>query len=130
MTNKCISSAGRFDGHGGALVRYKAHHSMQYVQGYSGSHWTPASGNYLLRIAPAAARATGKQTTINIYTYKAGRFDGHGNAPVCNLTHLPMEEAQSFTRSHWTLPPGKYYVQLHKSDMATMFFFMFSLSKP
>ncbi len=25
-------------------------------------------GNYLLRIAPAAARATGKQTTINKYT--------------------------------------------------------------
>jgi hypothetical protein len=28
----------------------------------------PALGNYLLRIAPAAARATGKQTTINKYT--------------------------------------------------------------
>ncbi len=29
-----------------------------------------ALGNYLLRIAPAAARATGKQTTINKYTKK------------------------------------------------------------
>jgi hypothetical protein len=36
---------------------------MQYVQGYLGSHWTLPLGNYLLRIAPAAARATGKQTT-------------------------------------------------------------------
>jgi hypothetical protein len=35
---------------------------------YSGSHWTPASGDYSLCIAPAAARATGKQTTINKYT--------------------------------------------------------------
>jgi hypothetical protein len=32
------------------------------------SHWMPPSGNYLLRIAPAATRATGKQTTINKYT--------------------------------------------------------------
>jgi hypothetical protein len=37
-------------------------------QGYSGSHWMPASSNYSLLIAPAAARATGKQTTINKYT--------------------------------------------------------------
>jgi hypothetical protein len=81
------------------------------VQGYSGSHWTPASGNYLLRIAPAATRATSKQTTINKYTYKAGRFDGHGNALVRTRAHPPMEEVQSFTRSHWMLPLGEYYVR-------------------
>jgi hypothetical protein len=68
MTNKCTSSAGHFDGHGGALEQYRWHHPMWHVQGYSRSHWTPASGNYLLRITPAAARATGKQTTINKYT--------------------------------------------------------------
>jgi hypothetical protein len=65
MTNECTSSAGRFDGHSGAPERYRRHRPMQHVQGYSGSHWTPASGDYSLRIAPAAARATGKQTTIN-----------------------------------------------------------------
>jgi hypothetical protein len=65
MTNKCTSSASRFNGHGGAPERYRWHHPMWYVQGYSGSHWMPAFGNNLLRIAPAAARATGKQTTIN-----------------------------------------------------------------
>jgi hypothetical protein len=70
-----------------------------------------ASGNYLLRIAPAAARATDKQTTINKYTYKAGHFDGHGDAPVHNHTHRLMEEIQGFTSSHWTPPSGKYYVQ-------------------
>jgi hypothetical protein len=32
------------------------------------AHWTLPSGNYSLRIAPAAARATGKQTTMNKYT--------------------------------------------------------------
>ncbi len=58
---------------------------MGHVQGYSRSHWMLASGNYLLRIAPAATRATGKQTTINKYTYKAGRFDDHGNTLVRNL---------------------------------------------
>jgi hypothetical protein len=84
MTNKCTSYAGCFDGHGGLLVQYKAHHPKQHVQGYSGSHWTPASGKYSLRIAPVAARATGKQTTINKYTFQAGRSNDHGNAPVQN----------------------------------------------
>jgi hypothetical protein len=111
MASTCPSIIGCFDGHGGLPVQYKAHHQMQHVQGYSGSHWTPASGNYLLRITPAAARATGKQTTINKYTYKAGRFDGRGNAPVGNRVHCLMEEVQGFTRSHWMLPSGKYYVQ-------------------
>jgi hypothetical protein len=65
MTNKCTSSTSRFDCHGGAPEQYRWHFPMRHVQGYSGSHWTPALGNYSLRIAPAAARATGKQTTIN-----------------------------------------------------------------
>ncbi len=73
MVNKCTSSAGRFDCHGSVPVQYRRHWPMQRVQGYSGSHWRPL-GNYLLCIAPAAARATGKQTTINKYTYKAGRL--------------------------------------------------------
>jgi hypothetical protein len=121
--NKCTSSAGRFDGHGGALEQYRWQRLMRHDQGYSGSHWTPALGNYLLRITPAATRAPGIQTTINKYTCKAGHFDGHGNAPVCNRVHCPMEEVQSFTRSHWTLPSGKYYAQYHSADMATMVFF-------
>jgi hypothetical protein len=83
---------------------------MRHVQGYLGSHWTLPLYAYLLRIAPAAARATGKQKTINKYTYFAGRFDGHGNVPVRNCMYRPMEEVQGFTRSHWMLPSGKYYV--------------------
>jgi hypothetical protein len=70
---------------------------MKHVQGYSGSHWIPASDNYLHHIPRAAARATDKQTTINKYTYKAGRFNGHGNAPVRNRAHCPMEEVQGLT---------------------------------
>jgi hypothetical protein len=93
MASTCSSIVGRFDGHGGQPVQCKADLPMQHVQGYSGSHWTLASGDYLLRIAPAAARATGKQTIINKYTYKAGCFDGHGDAPVHNRKHRPMEEA-------------------------------------
>ncbi len=111
MMNECNSSAGHFDGHGGAPEQYRQLYLMQHVQGYSGSHWTLQSGDYLLRIAPAATRATGKQTTINKYTYKAGHFDGHGDAPVRNHMHCLMEEIQSFTRSHWMLPSGKYYVR-------------------
>jgi hypothetical protein len=110
VASTCSPVVGRFDGHGGPPVQYKAHCPMQHVQGYSGSHWTPESGNYTLHIAPAAARATGKQKTFNKYTYKAGRFDGHGDAPVRTRAHRPMEKIQGFTRSHWMPPSGKYYV--------------------
>jgi hypothetical protein len=51
----------------------------------------PPLGDYLLCIALAAARATGKQKTINKYTYFAGGFDGNDNAPVCYHVHCPME---------------------------------------
>jgi hypothetical protein len=37
---------------------------MQHVQGYTGNHYTLPSGNYLLCIAPAVARATGKQMAM------------------------------------------------------------------
>jgi hypothetical protein len=67
----------------------------------------PPSGDYSLHDAPAATRATGKKITINKYTYKASHFDGHGNVPVRNHKHRPMEEVQDFTRSHWMPPLGK-----------------------
>jgi hypothetical protein len=111
MTNKCTLSAGHFDGHGGATEPYRWHRPMRHVQGYSGSHWTPALSDYSLCIAPVATRATGKQTTINKYSYKAGRFDGRGGAPVQYRVHCPIEEVQGFTRSHWMPPLGKYCSQ-------------------
>ena len=37
---------------------------MQHDQGFTGSHWTPPLGDYSLRIAPAAARATANEMTI------------------------------------------------------------------
>jgi hypothetical protein len=40
------------------------HCPMQHVQGYTGSHWTPPLGNYSLRIALAAARATANKTMM------------------------------------------------------------------
>jgi hypothetical protein len=67
MTSKCTSIAVLFEGLADAPEQYRRHHPMRHVQGYLGSHWTPPSGNYSLHIAPAAARATGKQTTINKY---------------------------------------------------------------
>jgi hypothetical protein len=65
MTNKCTSSTGHFDGHGGAPEQYRWHCLMWHVRGYSRSHWTPALSDYLLRFAPAAARASDKYKTIN-----------------------------------------------------------------
>jgi hypothetical protein len=92
MTSKCTSVAANFEGLADAPEQYRRHRPMQRVQGYYGSHWMPASGDYLLHIAPAAARATGIQTTINKHMCKDGHFDGHGNAPVPNRAHHPMEE--------------------------------------
>jgi hypothetical protein len=40
------------------------HRSIQHVQGYTGSLWTPPSGDYLLHIASAAARATANKITM------------------------------------------------------------------
>ncbi len=111
MTSKCTYVEANFEGLADALKQYRWHPPMWHVQGYYGSHWTPALGDYLLRIAPAAARATGIQTTINKYMCEDGLFDGHSDALVRNRAHRPMEEVQSFTRSHWTPLSGKYYAR-------------------
>ena len=47
--------AGNFDCHGDAAVQRGAHHPIEHVQGFTGSHWMPLSGECLRRIAPAAA---------------------------------------------------------------------------
>jgi hypothetical protein len=65
MTSKCTFIVAHFEGLADVPEQYRRHCLMRHVQGYSGSHCMLASGNYLLRIAPAAARATGKQTTMN-----------------------------------------------------------------
>jgi hypothetical protein len=39
---------------------------MQLDQGFTGSHWTPPSGNYLLRIAVPATRATINKPAMKI----------------------------------------------------------------
>jgi hypothetical protein len=48
----------------GCYATHSSHSLMQHVQGYTGSLWMLPLGNYLLRIAPAATRATGNTTTI------------------------------------------------------------------
>jgi hypothetical protein len=111
MTNQSAFVAGRFDGHTDALKRQTWHRPMQQIQGHTRCPWQPPSGNYSLCIAPAAARATGKQTTINKYTKKGGHVHGCSGAPVQYRVHRPMEEVQGFAGSHWTPPSGKFYVQ-------------------
>ena len=64
MANKCTSVAGHFDGHGGAPVPYGAYRTMQHDQGFTGSHWMPPLGDYLLHIAPAATRVTANETSM------------------------------------------------------------------
>ncbi len=108
---KCTAVAGHVNVHASALEQYRRHRQMQYVQGYPGSHWMPPSSNYLLCIAPAAARATENKTTKKKWTNFAGHFDGRGGVPVKYRAHCPMEEVQGFDRSHWMLPLGKYSSQ-------------------
>ncbi len=91
MMIKCALSAICFDGDGSRPVQYKVHHPMQHVKGYPGSHWMPPLGNHSLRIAPAATRATGKQTTVNKYTKRNGHFNGWGGALVQYRVHCPIE---------------------------------------
>jgi hypothetical protein len=67
-TKECTSVAGHFDGHADTWVQGCLYCLMQHVLGYTGSLWMPPLGNYLLHITTAAARATGKKTTINKYT--------------------------------------------------------------
>ncbi len=87
MTNKCTSSAGCFDGLCGAPQQYRRHHPMQHVQGYSGSHWTPPLGDYLLCIASVAARATANKTTTKnvpkrLAILMAAAVRGYNNAHI------------------------------------------------
>jgi hypothetical protein len=78
---------------------------------------------------PAAARATGKQTTINKYTYKAGHFDGRGGAPVQYRAYRPMKEVQGFTRSHWMPPSGSNAANSIKGTWLRLIFLMFFIVK-
>ncbi len=71
---KCTSDATRFDDQADAPVQYRTHCPMKGVHGYPGSHWTPPLGEYLRRIAPAAARATANKKTIKKCTIIASRF--------------------------------------------------------
>ena len=47
-----------------ALRQYMWQRPMQHVQGYTGSHLMLPSGNFLLRIAPAAVRATADKSLM------------------------------------------------------------------
>jgi hypothetical protein len=72
---------------------------MQHVQGYTGSHWTPSSGDYSLRITSAAARATANKTTM----YYVPTLMAILMAIAMRWYYLPhclMEEIQGFHESH------------------------------
>ncbi len=91
MMNKCTFVVGHFNGHSSAPRQYRQHCPMRHVQGCLRSHWMPPLGDYLLHIAPAAARATENKTTMETYTYFAGHFNGHGNAPERRRSRASLE---------------------------------------
>ncbi len=66
MTSKCTSVAARFEGLVDVPEWYRQHRPMRHVQSYSRSHWTPASGNYSLSIAPGPpGQQVDKQLSTN-----------------------------------------------------------------
>ena len=76
------------------------HRPMQHVQGYTGSHWTPPLGDYSLRIALAAARATANKTTMfHVPTLMAILVVIAMQAVLYRARRL-MEEVQGFHISH------------------------------
>jgi hypothetical protein len=107
MTSKFTSVVAHSEGLADAPLLCGVHSLIQHVQGYSESHWTPPLGNYLLRIAPAATRATANKTTMTKCNNFSGHFDGRGGALVQYCVQRLMEEVQGFTRSHWTPPLGE-----------------------
>jgi hypothetical protein len=61
----------------------------------SGLLWKPldaTSGKYLLRIAPAAARATANEMTMEKCTKKTCHFDGRDGASVGYRANCPIEK--------------------------------------
>ncbi len=82
--NECTSVAGHSDGHADAL---KQGTLMQQIQGHTSTRcpWKPPSGDYSLRIALAAARATG----TNKWRYK--------NTPTLLSVLMAMAMRQNVT---------------------------------
>jgi hypothetical protein len=130
MASACSSVGGRFDGHGSLPVQYEVHRPMQHVQGYSGSHWMPASGDYLLRIAPAAARAIGKQTTINKYTYKAGILMAMAMRQYVTARIAQWRRSRALLEATGRHHQASIMPNNIKGTWLRRFFSMFSLSKP
>jgi hypothetical protein len=130
MTSNCTSIAANFDGLADAPEGYRWHCPIRRVQGYYGSHWTLALGDYLLRIAPAAARATGIQTTINKHTCKDGHFMAmamHQYVTVCIAQWRRSRASIEATgcRHRASITPNNMV-----GTWLRWFFSMFSLSKP
>jgi hypothetical protein len=75
------------------------HRSIQHVQGYTGSLWTPPSGDYLLH-SLGGRQGNSKQNNDVLCTHCDGHFDGHQAAAVLYHVHCLIEEVQDFHKSH------------------------------
>jgi hypothetical protein len=106
---------------------------MQHDQGFTGSHWTPPSGDYWLRIAPAAARATANKTKVqNVSSLPTIVMA----ITVCQYNTAPIAQWRRFIafikatkRCHWASTRS----DRHQSDMPNpisgVYFIVKSLKK-
>jgi hypothetical protein len=68
-TKQYTTVATRFDGCDDAPVQCHVHRTMEGVQGFIRSHWTPPLGEYLLRIIPADNGVACKKKTTKRAPY-------------------------------------------------------------
>ncbi len=73
---------------------------------------------------PGQQQTTWQQKRTNF----DGHFGGHSSAPVQYFAHYPMEEVQSFGRSHWMLPSTSIAANRCNRTHQHHFFQVFSLS--
>ena len=57
-------------------------------------------GRLLTMYCLVGCQGNNQQTYNEKYTYFAGQFDSHRDAPVLYCAHRPMEEVQGFPKSH------------------------------
>ncbi len=92
---------------------------MQHVQGYTGSHWTPLSGDYSLHISLAAARVTANkmkmQNVSTLLTFlMAIAVRWYYTARIARWRRF-MAFIKATKRHHWASTCSNR----HQSDMPT-----------
>jgi hypothetical protein len=104
---KCTCFASHFDGHADQAVRCQVHHPVRQVKGYPRCHWTPPSGKYSPRIAPADAMVINFGVTNRVVALWKSlskiRFQKTQNGPSTSTQLIVIELKSCIERSNATM---------------------------